>query len=350
MPRRETIVPLKTALALGVALALAGCGYPPESRTRAGTAPGTVGGAARDVGAGPASPLPQTGTFGVRVVNLSAGPADIDLTFYLADSVVHRTHLQNIARARAVLVAGPEAATRVTVLASRDGVQSFSAEYTLGVDVADHGVLLIIIRDPDKPQDPSANDSTTEPVDDISTTGLEDVDTSGLDSDTTGLEPVPTNGTEPVEPDHDDHHHADDDDDPPPPPPSDCNTNGIDDAFDIAAGTAADCNGNASPDGCDILAGTSLDTNTTGVPDECECPALDDIGADRLPDMLFCLAGPGQLPPAGREACPCLDFDADGDVDMADFALFQQQFARRLMPEGDLEHGTDGPPEVQLVP
>ncbi|HRX86330.1 MAG TPA: PQQ-dependent sugar dehydrogenase [Phycisphaerae bacterium] len=39
----------------------------------------------------------------------------------------------------------------------------------------------------------------------------------------------------------------------------DCNSNGIDDELEIAAGTASDCNGNMLPDDCDLAAGTSSD-------------------------------------------------------------------------------------------
>ncbi len=52
----------------------------------------------------------------------------------------------------------------------------------------------------------------------------------------------------------------------------DCNSNGVLDECDIAAG-APDCNGNGYPDDCDIAAGTSADCNSNGVPDECELAA-----------------------------------------------------------------------------
>ncbi|MCB9849204.1 MAG: exo-alpha-sialidase [Phycisphaerales bacterium] len=66
----------------------------------------------------------------------------------------------------------------------------------------------------------------------------------------------------------------------------DCNSNGVNDADDIAEGTSADCNGdmvpddcelvgndcnaNGIPDDCDIASGTSEDCNTNGVPDYCD--------------------------------------------------------------------------------
>jgi len=52
--------------------------------------------------------------------------------------------------------------------------------------------------------------------------------------------------------------------------PADCNTNGIDDELDIAAGTSADCNLNGLPDECDLTAGTSEDCNANALPDECD--------------------------------------------------------------------------------
>jgi len=39
----------------------------------------------------------------------------------------------------------------------------------------------------------------------------------------------------------------------------DCNSNGIDDDSEVAAGTSPDCNGNGVPDACDVVDGTSLD-------------------------------------------------------------------------------------------
>jgi hypothetical protein len=63
----------------------------------------------------------------------------------------------------------------------------------------------------------------------------------------------------------------------------DCNTNGVNDLDDIAAGTSYDCDANYLPDECepdcnhnhaadpcDITAGTSQDCTANGTPDECE--------------------------------------------------------------------------------
>jgi|GEM_PF-1567121 len=51
---------------------------------------------------------------------------------------------------------------------------------------------------------------------------------------------------------------------------SDCNGNGTPDAYELAANTAPDCNGNGRPDSCDIASSVSLDSNANGTPDECE--------------------------------------------------------------------------------
>ena len=51
---------------------------------------------------------------------------------------------------------------------------------------------------------------------------------------------------------------------------NDCNTDGIPDDVEIAAGASQDCNGNGIPDECDIADGTSDDCNDNWVPDECE--------------------------------------------------------------------------------
>jgi len=52
----------------------------------------------------------------------------------------------------------------------------------------------------------------------------------------------------------------------------DCDGNGVDDAADVAFGTAADCNGNGVPDACDLRGGyaVSIDCNDNGIPDECD--------------------------------------------------------------------------------
>jgi hypothetical protein len=53
------------------------------------------------------------------------------------------------------------------------------------------------------------------------------------------------------------------------PPTVDCNSNCIEDATELADGTAQDCNNNGTLDECDLLS-ISLDCNNNQVPDECE--------------------------------------------------------------------------------
>jgi hypothetical protein len=54
---------------------------------------------------------------------------------------------------------------------------------------------------------------------------------------------------------------------------NDCNSNGIDDAFEISSGLAPDCNSNNRPDACDIASASSEDCDDNEVPDECQFPA-----------------------------------------------------------------------------
>lgn len=124
----------------------------------------------------------------------------------------------------------------------------------------------------------------------------------------------------------------------------DCNTNGIDDLTDVAAGTSLDCNQNGHPDGCEP------DTDQDGVIDGCDqCPgtptsvSVDSVGCPpyrfgdftrdgetNLADYQFlagCLNGPQQppRPGGGASVVTCLeafDADADQDVDLSDFAVF----------------------------
>ncbi|MGB9691503.1 MAG: DUF11 domain-containing protein, partial [Candidatus Sumerlaeaceae bacterium] len=55
----------------------------------------------------------------------------------------------------------------------------------------------------------------------------------------------------------------------------DCNSNGVPDECDIAAGTSADCNSNGSPDECDLASGSSDDANHDDIPDECQSANLE---------------------------------------------------------------------------
>ncbi|MDA7668810.1 hypothetical protein N8596_00915, partial [bacterium] len=53
-------------------------------------------------------------------------------------------------------------------------------------------------------------------------------------------------------------------------PSVDCNENGIEDADEIADGSAADCNGNDIIDSCEIADGSAADINLDGILDECQ--------------------------------------------------------------------------------
>ena len=53
----------------------------------------------------------------------------------------------------------------------------------------------------------------------------------------------------------------------------DCNANGLPDGYDIQQGEP-DCNGNGAPDSCDINDGHSSDLDADGIPDECQLDGL----------------------------------------------------------------------------
>ncbi len=74
----------------------------------------------------------------------------------------------------------------------------------------------------------------------------------------------------------------------------DCDTNGIPDECDIAAGTLQDCNRNGIPDTCDLAAGTSDDCNVSAVPDECESGGLYDCNANGTSDWCDVQSGTSQ--------------------------------------------------------
>jgi len=66
---------------------------------------------------------------------------------------------------------------------------------------------------------------------------------------------------------------------------ADCNSNGVDDLMDIAAGTANDCDTNGVPDDCEIVGGTTFDCDQDLLADHCEpsqhgyALSLDGVGA-----------------------------------------------------------------------
>ncbi|MDO8631466.1 MAG: hypothetical protein Q7R41_13345, partial [Phycisphaerales bacterium] len=166
---------------------------------------------------------------------------------------------------------------------------------------------------------------------------------------------------------------------------SDCNGNGIADACDIAACppgdlACADCNDNIVPDGCEA------DCDGNGIPDACDqlydcdgdgvtdcfdlCPCTTPVGSCVPPAIVGCLyrvgicipnypryacIGQGGKPlcsasePGSCDGLPCPeslcvlgcllgDFDADGDLDSNDFAIFLAAFGHRL---GDPEYNPD---------
>ena len=126
---------------------------------------------------------------------------------------------------------------------------------------------------------------------------------------------------------------------------TDCNSNGVDDACDIANGTSNDDNGNGTPDECeftdcndngvadedDIANGTSEDCNGSGVPDECElvggdcndngildeCEVFDDCNDNGIPDEceIFSDCNDNGIP----DECEDLtDWDDNGTADICE--------------------------------
>ena len=79
---------------------------------------------------------------------------------------------------------------------------------------------------------------------------------------------------------------------------------------------ALDCNGNASPDGCDLIDGGDFDAN--GIIDLADYRVLAET-----------MAGPTASPNVPSPEClsaylAAFDMDADGDVDLEDFAAFER--------------------------
>ena len=111
---------------------------------------------------------------------------------------------------------------------------------------------------------------------------------------------------------------------------TDCNTNGIPDACDLACGPSG---GPCDLPGC----GASQDCNTNGAPDECE-PDGDGDGVIDACDNCPGVSNPTQADSNSNgigDACETSgDFDHDGDVDMADFAHLQACFTGAGVPPG----------------
>ena len=98
----------------------------------------------------------------------------------------------------------------------------------------------------------------------------------------------------------------------------DCNTNGVADACDLEDETSIDCNGNWIPDECDTMEGGDFDADG-------------DVDLDDYAALADCLAGPNEIPSPSATECvdACLaafDANADNDVDLTDFAVFQLEF------------------------
>jgi hypothetical protein len=79
-------------------------------------------------------------------------------------------------------------------------------------------------------------------------------------------------------------------------PLTDCDGNGIDDAVELADGTASDCNSNGLIDECEVADGIADDCNGNMFPDECEpdddldgipddCEEIDDCNYNGVPDL-----------------------------------------------------------------
>ena len=118
---------------------------------------------------------------------------------------------------------------------------------------------------------------------------------------------------------------------------SDCNGNGLSDAFDIATGISEDCTGTGIPDECEISLGLVYDCDGDGVPDSCQ------IFADPTLDM----NGDGYL-----DACSLAlgDFTLDGAVDMHDLLVLLSIWGSVDPPFGDLDgNGTVGSGDLLIL-
>ena len=111
----------------------------------------------------------------------------------------------------------------------------------------------------------------------------------------------------------------------------DCNDNRVPDACDITNAMSKDCNANTIPDECDISSATSADCNSNAIPDECDISTAvsEDCNGNAVPDECDIADGGGSQDRNGNsipDECDAPDADDDEDVDLADFAVFQQCF------------------------
>ncbi|MEE8169313.1 MAG: FG-GAP-like repeat-containing protein, partial [Phycisphaerae bacterium] len=115
----------------------------------------------------------------------------------------------------------------------------------------------------------------------------------------------------------------------------DCNTNDVADACDLGVGTSVDCNTNGIPDACDVAAGTSSDCNTNGSPHECEAQ-LPDCNTNGSPDECDIFSGTSVdcLPNGIPDECEP-DCNTNGTPDTCDTTI-----------GGIVDCNTNGTPDV----
>ncbi len=78
----------------------------------------------------------------------------------------------------------------------------------------------------------------------------------------------------------------------------DCNTNGLLDGCDLAAGTSLDCNSNGIPDECE------LDCNGNGIPDDCDIAADSGLDCDQNGRIDSCDVAAGLVPDCNGNGIP----------------------------------------------
>ena len=115
------------------------------------------------------------------------------------------------------------------------------------------------------------------------------------------------------------------------PPSPDTDGDGHPDACDncpeLSNPGQEDCNSNGVGDICDIAAGTSQDCNTNGVPDECDAVPgdLDDDGDVDADDFAIFLSAWGRCN-GDVEFNADADFDADGCITIVDYQIWLQHY------------------------
>lgn len=96
---------------------------------------------------------------------------------------------------------------------------------------------------------------------------------------------------------------------------TDCDGNGLPDAYELLEGLASDCDGDGLLDRCAIAEGLSADVNLNGVPDECET----DCNGNGLPDSYELSAGLAEDCDGNGVPDDCqADSDGDGFIDACD--------------------------------